>query len=333
MTNRFSKLVQEFLTTYIISECNYSSNTKSSYATTFHLLLEFMNNEKNIKPNKIEIETITKEVIVQFLNWLETNRNVSIQTRNQRLVCIKSFYKYVQSNEPDLFDTCFLIISIKNKKVPNKMISYFSEEEIKIMINYLNKCKDLKRLTMMCVLYETGARVSEFINIKLGDLNLSDNASITLYGKGDKTRIVPISQELVKLINKYLKEIYINYGDDYLFYSNYKKRYERFGINYIIKQLIGNLKLKYPTYFNGNYFPHSFRHAKATHLYNNGTPLLYVKDFLGHSTLSSTEIYATPDSKKQREEILKNSESIDTKNKYNNRKQENLDIWLKNNMK
>ena len=333
MNDRFSKLVQNFLTNYIIGECNYSMNTKSSYSTTLYLLLEFMDKEKNIKPNKIEIEFITKEVIIQFLNWLETNRNVSIQTRNQRLACIKSFYKYVQSNEPDLFDTCSLILSIKNKKVPNKMISYFSEDEIKIMINYLNKCKDLKKLTMICVLYETGARVSEFINIKLEDLKLSDNASITLYGKGNKTRIVPISQELVKLINKYLKEVYVNYGDDYLLYSAQKKKYYRNSINKIITTLITDLKINYPNYFKGNYHPHSFRHTKATHLYNNGTPLLYVKEFLGHSTLTSTEIYATPDSKKQREEILKNSESINIKNKYSNNKKDDLDNWLKNNMK
>lgn len=333
MNNRFSKLVQEFLTSYIIGECNYSMNTKSSYSTTFYLLLEFMDKEKNIKPNKIEIEEITKEVIVQFLDWLETSRNVSILTRNQRLACIKSFYKYVQSNELDLFDNCSTILSIKNKKVPNKMISYFNEEETKIMINYLNNCKDLKKLTMICVLYETGARVSEFINIKLNDLNLSENASITLYGKGNKIRIVPISQELVKLINKYLKESYINYGDDYLFYSNYKKSYERTSINKIINKLVLELKIKYSTYFKGNYHPHSFRHSKATHLYNNGSPLLYVKDFLGHSTISSTEIYATPDSKKQGEEILKNSQSINVKNKYSPSKKESLDNWLKSNMK
>ena len=324
MINRFSKLVQDFLTTYIIGECNYSMNTRVSYSTTFHLLLEFIDDDKNIKPNKIEIETITKEVIVQFLDWLETNRNVSIQTRNQRLACIKSFYKYVQLNEPDLFDTCSLILSIKNKRVPNKMISYFTEDEIKIMINYLNNYKNLKRLTMVCVLYETGARVSEFINIKLSDLNLSDNASITLYGKGNKTRIVPISEELVKLINKYLKEIYINYSNDYLFYSNYKKKYNRKSINYLINALIKQLHNNYPKYFNGSYHPHSFRHTKATHLYNNGTPLLYVKEFLGHSTISSTEIYATPDSKKQREEILKNSKLINTKNKYSNSKKDNF---------
>ena len=333
MTNRFSKLVQSFLTTYTIGECNYSMNTKASYSTTFHLLLEFMNEEKRIKPNKIEIETITKEVIVQFLDWLETNRNVSIQTRNQRLACIKSFYKYVQSNEPDLFDTCSLILSIKNKKVPNKIISYFSEDEIRIMINYLNNSKDLKKLTMICVLYETGARVSEFINIKLNDLNLSDNASITLYGKGNKVRVVPISDELVKLINKYLKEAYTNYGDDYLFYSMQKRKYYRNSINKIITTLVNDLKIKYSNYFKDNYFPHSFRHTKATHLYNNGTPLLYVKEFLGHSTISSTEIYATPDSRKQRKEILRNSETINTKNKYNNHKKDDLDNWLKNNMK
>ena len=333
MINRFSKSVQSFLTTYIIGECNYSMNTKASYSTTFHLLLEFMNKEKNIRPNKIEIETITKEVIVQFLDWLETNRNVSIQTRNQRLACIKSFYKYVQSNEPDLFDTCSLILSIKNKKVPNKIISYFSEDEIRIIINYLNNSKDLKKLTMICVLYETGARVSEFTNIKLSDLNLSDNASITLYGKGNKTRIVPISQELVKLINKYLKEIYINYDDDHLFYSNYQKKYSRYSINKLVTVLINKIKINHKNYFKGKYHPHSFRHTKATHLYNNGTPLLYIKKFLGHSTVSSTEIYATPDSRKQREEILKNSESITTKNKYNNNKKDDLDNWLKNNMK
>ena len=333
MTNRFSKLVQELLTSYLIGECNYSMNTKSSYSTTFYLLLEFMNEEKNIKPNKIEIELITKEVIIQFLDWLETNRSVSISTRNQRLACLKSFYKYVQSNEPDLFETCSLILSIKNKKVPNKMISYFTENEIKIMINYLNSIKDLKKLTMICVLYETGSRISELINIKLNDLNLSDNASITLYGKGSKTRIVPISQELVKLINKYLKEIYINYGEEYLFYSTHKKKYYRNSINKIINQIVLKLNLKYPEYFKGNYHPHSFRHTKATHLYNNGTPLLYVKEFLGHSTITSTEIYATPDSKKQREEILKNSETINTKNKYSNNKQDDLDNWLKNNMK
>ena len=113
--------------------------------------------------------------------------------------------------------------------------------------------------------------------------------------------IAPIIQELVKLINKYLKGVYINYSNDYLFYSNYKKQYSRKSINYLINKLIDVLKKNYPNYFKEVYHPRSFRHSKATHLYNNGTPLLYVKEFLGHGVIASTEIYATPDSKKQRE--------------------------------
>lgn len=332
MNSKFSKLVQTFLTSYIIGECNYSNNTKTSYSTTFYLLVQYLNTNCNIKPNNIQIESIDKMTIINFLNWLEDERDASVSTRNQRLAAIKSFYKYVQLNEPDLFNTCSQILSIKNKKVPKKIISYFSEDEIKIMIDYLNSEKNLKYLTIICVLYESGARVSELINIKLDDLNLSDNASIKLYGKGNKVRIIPISKELVLLINKYLKEIYVNYND-FLFYSNQKKQYNRKSINYIINTIVTDLRKLHPLKFKGIYSPHSLRHSKGTHLYNNGTPLLYIKEFLGHSTITTTEIYATPNSKKQREHILNNAKQIDIKNKYSTRKKEDFDSWLKNNMK
>lgn len=332
MINRFSKLVQAFLSNYIIGECNYSNNTKISYSTTFYLFIQYLSNKCNIKPNDIKIELINKNTIINFLTWLENEKNASISTRNQRLASLKSFYKFVQINEPDLFNTCSQILSIKNKKVPKKIISYFYEDEIKIIIDYLNTKKNLKYLVIICVLYDTGARVSELINIKLNDLNLSENASIKLHGKGNKVRVVPISKELVMVINKYLKEIYINYND-FLFFSNQKKQYNRKSINYIINKIVKELKILYPLKFRGNYSPHSLRHSKGTHLYNNGTPLLYIKEFLGHSTITTTEIYATPDSKKQREQILKNAKEINIKNRYTNKEKDDLQNWLKNNMK
>lgn len=331
--NKFSKLLQSFLIDYIIGECNCSLNTKSSYSTTFYLLIEFLFKKYKIKSNEITFDNLNKEIIIEFLDYLENDRKNSASTRNQRLASLKSFFKYVQYNEPSLFDLCTQILSIKNKKVPNKMISYFSEEEIKIIISHLNKENNLKYLTLLCVLYETGARVSELINIKICDINLSDTASITLYGKRNKIRIVPISNELVKLINKYFKNQYVDYGEGLLLYSKNHKQYSRFGINFIINSLADKLKLEYPNYFKENYHPHSFRHSKATHLYNNGTPLLYIKDFLGHSTITTTEIYASPDSKKQRELILENAQEIKIKTNYSDNKKETLDNWLKNNMK
>ncbi len=176
MNNKFSELVQSFLTSYLINECNFSTNTVASYSQTIYLFVVFMAEEKKIKANKIEIESITRETIIQFLDWLETERNVSISTRNQRLSCIKSFFKYVQINEMSLFDNCSKILNIKFKKASNKIITYLSENETKMMLDYLNK-NDFKLLTMVCVLYETGARVSEFINIKLDDLHLNDQGA------------------------------------------------------------------------------------------------------------------------------------------------------------
>lgn len=331
--NNFSKLLQSFLTDYIVSECNYSPNTKASYSTTFYLLIEFLYKIHKIKSNDITFNNLSKDIIIEFLDYLENERKIKVSTRNQRLASIKSFFKYIQYNEPSLFDLCNQILSIKNKKVPNQMISYFTEDEIKIIIDYLNKENNLKYLTLICVLYETGARVQELINIKVEHLNLTDNASITFYGKRNKVRVVPVSNELVKLLNKYFTQIYFDYGEGLLFYSNQKRKYDRSSINFIVKKLVNHLKVLYPTYFRGNYHPHSFRHSKATHLYNNGIPLLYIKDFLGYSNITTTEIYAPPDSKKQRKLILGNAQEIKIKTNYSNNKKESLDNWLKSNMK
>ena len=249
MNNRFAILLQKFLTSYIIQECNDSINTKDSYATAFYLFFFFFKEKHQINSFDIKIELINKNTIMEYLNWLEEERGSSIQTRNQRLSAIKSFYKFVQTNEMDLFNTCSQILNIQNKKSPDKIITYFSPDEIKIMINYLNKNNNLKLLTMICVLYETGARVNEFINIKVSDIDLSDNASITLYGKGNKVRIVPISEELVKIIKKYLNIKYIDYGEEYLFYSNRKKKFSRNTINYNIDELVNTLHKLYPYKF------------------------------------------------------------------------------------
>ena len=333
MNNRFYELVQDFLTKYLIDECNYSDNTRKSYATVFRIFIKFIKEEKINGINEIEIELITKEVIIQFLDWLERNRKNSISTRNHRLMVLKSFFRYVLLNEPDLSNNCFKILNINFKKVPKKIISYFTEDEIKMIINYLNDIKDLKHLTMICVLYETAARVSEFINIKISDLDLRDNANIVLYGKGSKARKIPISQELVKLINLYINEVYIDYGENYLFYSTHKNKFHRDSINKYIDKLVKILKEKHPGYFLKKYHPHSLRHSKGTNLYNNNTPLLYIKEFLGHKSITSTQIYATPDTAKQRKEILKNAQSIKTKTRYTKTNQDDFEEWLKMNMK
>jgi len=330
--NNFSRLLQTFLTTYIINDCGFSKNTKSSYSTTFLLLIEFLNNKYKIKPNDITFNDITNQRITEFLNYLETERKISASTRNQRLAAIKSFYKYVQKKEPALINTCSEILMIKVKKVPKITISYFTEKEIKILIDYLISSKNLKYLCIISTLYETGARVQELIDLKSKDIKFADKASIILHGKGNKKRVVPISKELVKLLNIYINK-YPPLEDDILFRTKNNTFYSDDGINYIINKTISHLKDNNPDLFKERYSAHSFRHSKATHLYNNGTPLLYIKNFLGHESVISTEIYAKPDSEIQRKQLLNNSTEIKVSEKYSASKKEGLDDWLKQNKK
>ena len=332
MNNNFSKLLQSFLTDYIINDCGFSKNTKTSYSTSFLLLIEFLNDKHKIKPDDITFKTLTKEIITDYLGWLEEVRSTSISTRNQRLAAIKSFYKFVQKKEPTLINTCSEILTIKVKKTPKPTISYFTEKEIKILIDHLIFFKNIKYLCMISTLYETGARVSELINLKGKDLNLTDKASVILHGKGNKKRIVPISNELVKLLKIYLNRYPLS-EDDILFKSKNGVSYSDDGINYIIKKSINYLKERNSELFKGSYSAHSLRHSKASHLYNNGTALLYIKDFLGHVSVITTEIYATPDSEIQRKQLLNNSMKIKTENKYNSSEKKGLDNWLKQNRK
>ena len=151
-------------------------------------------------------------------------------------------------------------------------------------------------------------------------------------GKGNKTRIIPINDELKNIIEVYLDKSYVDYGSGYLLYTKFKKTFTRFGIYDFVNRLIIKLQQKYLKLFIGNYHPHLFRHPKATRLYNNGVMLLTIKDFLGHSSITTTEIYAAPDSKHIREQIEKGNVELNITNNYSDDQKSDLLEWLRNNL-
>ncbi|BBH27712.1 hypothetical protein SG0102_26460 [Intestinibaculum porci] len=125
-----------------------------------------------MNPDRIECDDINSEVIIEYLEWMEKTRNISISTRNQRLAAIKSFYKYVSKKSPSMIYTCSSIIGLDAKKGSNRMIAYLDMDQITILIEYLKEYRSMKELLLFSVLYETGARVSELISIHVSDLRL-----------------------------------------------------------------------------------------------------------------------------------------------------------------
>lgn len=303
----FAKHLTNFLTTYLQGQKNVSQNTILAYRDTFKLLLRYCQDMKNLPPERITMETLSAELITGFLEWIERERKCSVSTRNQRLAAIHSFFRYAQGEEPIGIYHFQKIIAIPVKKTEKTVVEHLTPEAIKLLLQQPNKytAKGRRDLTLMSVLYDIGARVQEIIDIKVCDVILDSPAVIVLTGKGNKTRRVPIMKNTAILLQTYLLENNLNkhWKKDYpLFTNNQHNKLTRQGILYIISKYVESsrrsssivpLKVKL----------HMFRHSKAMHLLQAGVNLIYIRDFLGHVDLKTTEIYARADTEMKRKAI------------------------------
>lgn len=293
MNKNFPYYLSKYLRDYLIVERNLSPNTVKSYKNTFQLLIEYLINIKKFKLIEINFNNITREIIIEFLNYLEESKANTIRTRNQRLAVIKSFYKYCAIDEIHNIDNINKILSIKSKKFTKKVINYLTEEELKEIFSSIDTTTRIGRrdLTILTLLYDTGARASEIINLRFEDIHLEDKYVI-LTGKGNKQRIVPIMNKTRDLLNAYFKENDIFEGLILKENASYEL------IRYIFKKINQN-------YTNKTISPHVFRHTRAVHLLNNGVQLIYIKELLGHSSVITTEEYAKVIEKNKFEAIEK----------------------------
>jgi Site-specific recombinase XerD len=314
--NDFAKFLSYFLSKYLPGQKNASTHTIASYRDTFKLFLIFCENEKNIKPEKIQISDIYKELIIEYLDWLETARGCSINTRNQRLAVLHSFFRYVQKESPENLYEIQKIMSLPYKKCPRPMVPYLTGNETQLLLSQPNTStyEGFRDLVLLSVMYDTGSRVQELTDIRIKDVRLTAPAVIILHGKGNKTRQVPLMGNTAGLLEKYLARKKYHPGfakaDNFLFVNQKQQKLSRWGISYILNKYVEEAK-KNPS-FNLNFpvTPHVLRHAKAMHLLQSGVNLIYIRDFLGHVDCSTTEIYARADSEMKRKAIEKAYENF-----------------------
>ena len=228
----FAYYLSTFLTTYLAGQRNLSKNTILSYRDTFSLLLRYLSDIKNIVPEKVSVNTVAKEFVEEFLLWLESERGCSISSRNQRLAAIHSFFRYLQSEKPEYMYQCQRVLSIPVKKAPKRPPVYLSDDGMGRLLSLPNMLSENGRrdATMLSVLYDSGARVQELADLTPRNLRLEEPFYITLYGKGRKTRQVPIMKQTAMLLMSYLKEQKINTADKLdhpLFFNCWKGRLTR----------------------------------------------------------------------------------------------------------
>jgi integrase/recombinase XerD len=289
----FAFLLSGFLADYLTVQKNFSSNTVSSYRDTFVLMFQFMQTENMIPPEKLSIDDFNTACIQDFLSWLENARKCSISTRNQRLAVLHSFFRYVMFKHPEHIHKCQQILGTCYKKVPMETIHYLSEDQTRMLLAQPDTTRNvgLRDAAMLSLLYDSAARVQEFIDLNVSNIRLEKPAVLTLTGKGRKTRQIPVMEDTAHLMRQYLKRIPYQYCGtaQSLFTSHTGGRFTRPGITHVIKkycfQAFGSEGIGFPV------TPHILRHSKGLHMLHAGVNVYYIKEFLGHSNLSTTERY------------------------------------------
>jgi site-specific recombinase XerD len=282
---------------------------------------------------KVPVERLTfrhlnKGVLVGFLDWLQKERHCSDATRNQRLAALSSFIKYAQYMSPDHLYDCHQILSIPIKKTVNKGIDYLTIDGIKLLLQQPNtqKNKGIRDLTLLSLMYESAARVQEIIDLTPESLFIVNKPyRVILYGKGDKRRTVPLPDGEVELLRKYIVQngsLKRENVQKPLFPNAQGQKMTRNGVNNILMKYV-----KMAREINSSLIPdhiscHAMRHSKAMWLLESNVQLIHIRDFLGHKSVLTTEIYARTNPKYTFEAV---------KNAYKNITAEDIPVWEGNN--
>lgn len=304
-TTDFAKYLTDYLSIYLPGQRNLSPNTISSYRDTFKLLLLFCREEKGISPEHLTLSNIDDDLILAFMFWIETERKCSIATRNQRLAAIHAFFRYVQAQTPERLLMHQRILSIPLKKTGKPAVAYLTTEELEAILQQPDRKTPAGRrdLLLLTVLYDSGARVQELINLLVRDIRFTQPATITLKGKGRKVRHVPLMSRTAVLLKDYLEERRLTDADrlDYpVFFNSRRQKLTRAGVSYIVNKYVKAVKEQHDILLPNKVSPHVFRHTKAMHLLQANVNLVYIRDFLGHSSVTTSEIYSRADARMKR---------------------------------
>lgn len=204
----FIKLMTSYLGSYLPLQRNVSQNTISSYCDAFRLLLTFLRDEKAISIERVRIQDFSPGLIQEYLSWLSRDRRCGISTRNHRLAALRAFFKYVEVESPQHMLLCQKITNIPYTKKEQASVCYLTTEEMSSILRQPDQSSRIGRrdLCFLSLLYDTGARVSEILSLKVRDIHLSNPAKVILYGKGRKLREVPILPNTVLHLRRYMEE-------------------------------------------------------------------------------------------------------------------------------
>ena len=283
--------IGRFLLEHVVTERNLSRNTQKSYRDTFKLLMPFVGQKARKAVDRLAFGDLTAKRVRQFLGHIEDERRCSVQTRNQRLAAIRAFAAYVASREPAHIGWCGQIRAIQSKKASPASISWLTTQEMTALLDVPDRktARGRNEYALLLFLYRTGARVSEAVQVRVGDLQINgvagDHALVTLHGKGGKVRQCPLRPRTEGVLANLVAG---RAATDAVFLSRLRKPFTRHGVYRMVERCAAGV----PALSDRRITPHVLRHTTACHLVDAGVDLNTVRAWLGHVSLNTTNIYA-----------------------------------------
>lgn len=304
-------LIKNFLLVYLPVHRSASPSTVTTYRTTLNQFLAFAADKNGVPIISLGFGAFSYEMVSAYLENLISGQERKPATYNNRLAAIRAFVAYASACYPEYISQAMELAKLKAQRDDALgKVEYMSEKAIQALLNEpLQESRlGLRDMFLMVLMYDSGARIQEVLHIRLCDLSLGDNAKVTLFGKGKKVRIVPISAETVKLLEVYLGKYHHGTPDtstDLLFYAMHageKRPLSDDAVRLRLQKYADSARAKCPE-VPEHVHPHMWRHSRAMHLYQHGMPLELVSQWLGHSSPETTLIYAYADTEHKREAI------------------------------
>jgi site-specific recombinase XerD len=291
-----STLIQNYFCQRLITQRNASSQTIAGYRDSFRLLFRYAQKKMKKEPAALQFEDLNADFVLEFLDYLEQERGNSERTRNLRLAAIRSFLHYVSYRLPGSLSTIQEVLAIPLKRFDQPSLEFLAREEVEAIITAPEKTtfSGHRDFVMLMTLYNTGARVSEIIGLRVSDLCLESKASILIHGKGRKQRAVPLWSSTKRHLKRWLLQLKSDPHEP-LFPSRCGRPLSRAGVEYRLRLAVKKAAERFPSLERRQISPHTLRHTTAMHLLQSGVDITVIALWLGHESPATTHMYVEAD--------------------------------------
>ncbi|GAA5225905.1 tyrosine-type recombinase/integrase [Paeniglutamicibacter antarcticus] len=311
-SDEFFALVRSWLTSYLPRSRRLSPHTIRSYKTALNTLLAFLGETRSLKLEQVGFDAITYSSMSEFISWLMDVRHLGASSANQRLAAVKSFLSYCAGEEPALVAIWLDVKRVRPARAPEHVPNALSMPAVEAMIRAPGQQTrhGLRDTLLILLMFDAAARIQEVLDLHPADIvTTPGGGAVTLTGKGRKTRTVPIMDKTGRHVEQYLKMFHPNPIDTdawffYTVWAGEQHQMSQDNVAYMLNKyaaIVQGQCPKVPEHVNA----HQLRHARAMQMLRAGVPLPHIKEFLGHSNISTTEIYASADNQMVREAIQK----------------------------